>query len=302
MKHEMKLQLKDIHTRKNTKIATILKKRFASSQLSTQNEPFWDASSYGLDKVEYFLELAENKKVQLLNELAQNRVSEAFHIEKSGIAYGSKMTILSDNIDERVLYGSFTGDEARHFKLIEKYHHNTIAEDITDNSFLEFLSNTIEVAPKKSLVFMIQVLLEGWGLDHYSTMAKECKNSNLKTDLQSILEDEVVHHGSGVILFDENNLTKEEREFIIQSLISFFQMVQVGPIGILAQLETMTSKFNNYNRVHALEQLNAFGSTDEKLLKLKRLMRKAGANSIIEELEGKGLLRPLDLSQMAACF
>jgi uncharacterized ferritin-like protein (DUF455 family) len=208
------------------------------------------------------------------------------------------MTLLSETMDERVLYASFTGDEARHFKLVEKYNTNPNT-DITDNSFLNFLSNMIETAPKKSLVFMIQVLLEGWGLDHYSTMAKECKNKDLKADLESILQDEVLHHGSGVILFNESELSKEERACIQSSLVSFFQMVQVGPLGILTRLESLTAGLSNYNRIKTLEELNEFNDTEVKLQKLKRLMKKAGAVTLISELEQKGLLTPLSIEDMA---
>jgi hypothetical protein len=298
MSNNFKLRLADIHLKNNKKLDKILSSRFKTKLDLVSKDPYWNAESYLLKKVEYFQDLsAENKKL-LLNELALDRVEEAFHIEKSGIAYGSKMTILSETMDERVLYGSFTGDEARHFKLIEKYNTN-IQNDISDNSFLSFLANMIETAPRKSLVFMIQVLLEGWGLDHYSTMAKECQSVELTADLESILQDEILHHGSGVILFDESELTKIEREYIQKSLISFFEMVQVGPLSIMTRLESFTSGLDKYNRLKALKEIDAFAQTEIKLQKLKRLMKKAGANSLIEELEEKSLLTPLNEDDMA---
>ncbi len=302
MNLNIKLNLETIHTHRNKKLGAILKKRFKSSDISKSLSPFWDEASYGLNKVDYYNELNSINKKTLLNELAFDRISEAYHIEKSGIAYGSKMTLLSENIDERVLYASFTGDEARHFKLIEKYFNNELHSDISDNSFLVYLSQMIETAPKKSLVFMIQVLLEGWGLEHYSSMAKDCKNNELKSDLTSIVRDEVVHHGSGVILFKENGLSKLERDYITKSLISFFQMVQVGPIGLVTRLESFTSKFSNNNRLKILEQLEAYKQTNKKLAILKRLMKKVGATSIIEEMENRGHLQALTIDQMAACF
>jgi hypothetical protein len=298
MKHNLKLQLEDIHLKNNKKLQKILENRFQNKVNFNGTNPFWNEESYSLTNVECFQNLGQEDRKLLLNELALDRVQEAYHIEKSGIAYGSKMTLLSQTMDERVLYASFTGDEARHFKLVEKYNSNP-ETDIRDNSFLNFLSNMIETAPRKSLVFMIQVLLEGWGLDHYSTMAKECKHEELKVDLESILQDEILHHGSGVILFDESELTKLERECIQESLISFFQMVQVGPLGILTRIESFTKNLSNYNRIKTLEELNAFSETEIKLQKLKRLMKKAGAISLIEELEDKSLLTPLSIGDMA---
>ena len=94
----------------------------------------------------------------------------------------------------------------------------------------------IEHAPKKSLVFMIQVLLEGWGMTHYTEMTDQCLDEELTLNLKSILADESSHHGSGLILFDERDLNREEREYILTSLKSFLQMVQVGPAGTMSRV------------------------------------------------------------------
>lgn len=299
--HNFTFHLNDIHKRRNLKLNRILNKRFKSSDGSITSY-HWDSDSYGLHKVDLFLDLDEKTKNLLLSDLSQDRINEAYHIEKSGIAYGSKMTALSETMDERVLYGSFTGDEARHFKLIEKYYDQSRNLDISENCFLQLLSHMIEKAPKKSLVFMIQILLEGWGLDHYSSMAERCITESLQLDLKSILSDEVVHHGSGVILFEEEGLTKEEREFIMKSLVSFFQMVQVGPIGVMTRLESYCPNLSKTNRLATLEQLNAFEDTEHKLKTLTRLMKKSGANSIIEEMEALGYLKAYTTEQMASCF
>ncbi len=298
--YDFNLSLSDIHERRNHKLSRILSKRFQTpvNELNIH----WGAESFGITNVDLFQELSNAAQNELLADLSQDRIREAYHIEKSGIAYGSKMTVLSETMDERVLYGSFTGDEARHFKLVEKYYNHNLSDDIRDNSFLSFLGNMIEKAPKKSLVFMIQILLEGWGLDHYSSMANLCTTDTLKSDLKSILDDEVVHHGSGVILFEEEGLNKIEREVIMNSLVSFFQMVQVGPVGIMTRLESMTGGLNQRNRINALEQMNAHEETMHKLQILKRLMKKSGAHSIIEELEAAGYLQAFSTEQMAACF
>jgi rubrerythrin len=300
--YDFNFQLGDIHNRRNHKLDRILNKRFKSTGIAPSAKAHWNAQSFGLENIELYQNLKAKEKDLLLKELSMDRIQEAYHIEKSGIAYGSKMTFLSETMDERVLYGSFTGDEARHFKLIEKYYDHSLNSDITDNCFLNFLSQMIEKAPKRSLVFMIQILLEGWGLDHYSTMANECQTQELKTDLKSILDDEVVHHGSGVILFEENELTKDERKIVMSSLASFFQMVQVGPISIMTRLESMGAELSKENRILALNQMNAYEGTVYKLNVLKRLMKKSGAKGIIEELDHLGHLQAFSTEQMAACF
>ncbi len=300
-KFDFNFYLEDIHTRRNIKLERILKKRFKGEKVSTPSI-FWNAKEYKLHNVELFQNLSLLEKKFLLAELSQDRIREAYHIEKSGIAYGSKMTMLSETMDERVLYGSFTGDEARHFKLVEKYYDSSQDQDISDNSFLSFLSQMIDHAPKKALVFMIQVLLEGWGLEHYSTMANSCQHEDLKGDLKSILDDEVVHHGSGVILFEEDGLSKEERTIILSSLTLFLQMVQVGPIGVMTRLESLNKDLSQSQKRQALTEMEAVEDTQHKLNILKRLIKKAGATSIIEELDHKGYFKAFELDQMVSCL
>lgn len=300
-RYDFNFYLNEIHDRRNHQLKRILEKRFRSKTPENQGI-LWSAEEYNLENVSVFQEMTASRKDELLRELSQDRIREAYHIEKSGIAYGSKMTALSETIDERVLYGSFTGDEARHFKLIEKYYDSTQSSDISDNCFLTFLAQMIETAPKNALVFMIQILLEGWGLDHYSTMAQTCLDETLKEDLKSILDDEVVHHGSGVILFKEDHLSKEERECIHQSLISFLQMVQVGPLGVFMRLQTMVPHMDQTLIKNSLEEMEAFQETQKKLNTLKRLIKKAGAPSLIEELEHLGYFQAFNVEQMASCL
>lgn len=294
---DVNVHMNTIHGLRNTSIDKVVRARYRKSLAKCSDTTFWDEKSFDLESVEVFKNLSDEEQRKVLFENCQDRVEEAYHIEKSGIAYGAKMTLMSETIDERILYGTFTGDESRHFQLISKY----LKRDTVNphaNPFLQLLGQMIETAPKKSLVFMIQVLLEGWGMDHYSSMAKSCLNDSLKEDLSSILADEASHHGSGLILFNESELTNEDLEYILISLERFFTMVQCGPLATFSRVNESVNGLSLRNKRDILEQMNAMGTTQSKLEQLSNLMKKSGATNLLGIMEQRGKLQTFDIDQM----
>ncbi|ATH07981.1 hypothetical protein BIY24_08460 [Halobacteriovorax marinus] len=294
---DVSVYMNNLHQRSNESLKRILKTRYKQRGEFLTTGVFWNEEAFDLQNVEVFKNLSIEEQSLLLTQNSSDRVEEAYHIEKSGIAYGAKMTLLSENLEERLLYGTFTGDEARHFQLVSKYINNT---NLTPecNPFLQLLAQMIETAPKKSLVFMIQVLLEGWGMDHYNTMAKSCLNESLKEDLSSILADEASHHGSGLILFNESELSREDLEYVRVSLETFFSMVQCGPLSVYSRLISSVDSLSRSNKRDILSQMNAMETTQRKLDQLSALMKKSGAHTLLGEMESSGKLKSFDIDQM----
>lgn len=257
----------------------------------------WNAMSYGLTNTEYFNDLTNKQQELMLIDLSQDRIEEAFHIEKSGMTYGAKMVLMSQTLDERQLYSFFTGDEARHFEMISRHLKRSPVKGKTDD-FLRFLAKQIETQNKNTLVFLIQVLLEGWGLTHYGEMAESCDDLELKLNLESILIDEVGHHGSGVKIFDELALCIDDRKAISDSVQVFFEMVQVGPINLASRLTERTKTLSKSNLRQFLEDIDAFNVTQKKMNCLTSLMQKAGANELISQMSEKGFMKALDIDKM----
>lgn len=296
-KLDVNVHMNTLHTKRDPSLGRVVTSRYKKLLSNRDHEQFWNECSFDLEKVEIFKNSSSEIKERIIFENCQDRIEEAFHIEKSGMAYGAKMTLLSETLDERILYGTFTGDESRHFQLISKYlKRETISAD--GNPFLQLLGSMIESAPKKSLVFMIQVLLEGWGMDHYNSMAKSCLNKSLTEDLSSILADEASHHGSGLILFDEKSLSKSDHEYIELSLDSFFSMVQCGPLSVFNRVNESVSGLDHKNKRDILTQMNAMNSTQMKLDQLVSLMKKSGANELLSTMESKGRTKSFDIDQM----
>ncbi|PIK15767.1 ferritin-like domain-containing protein [Halobacteriovorax sp. JY17] len=294
---DVNVHMNSLHTHRDSSLGRVVASRYKKILANTSEEKFWDETSFELNHVDIFRNCSADLREKIIFENCQDRIEEAFHIEKSGMAYGAKMTLLSETLDERILYGTFTGDESRHFQLISKYiQRREISAE--GNPFLQLLSSMIETAPKKSLVFMIQVLLEGWGMDHYNSMAKSCLNSSLKEDLSSILADEASHHGSGLILFNEKNLSLEDRDYIKLSLESFFSMVQCGPLSVFNRVTESVNGLSTNNKREILIQMNAMKSTQTKLDQLVSLMKKSGAHDLLSEMDSRGKLKSFDIDQM----
>ncbi len=297
---ETKVFMDSLHENRVGSIRGFLRKRH-KEQYSRRVKAAWCESAYDLDKISFYNELGNGSKRAILENLSQDRIEEAYHIEKSGMAYGAKMILLSESLEERELYSFFTGDEARHFEMISR-HLDREPNRGKEDTFLTFLSSIIEKAPKKTLVFLIQVLLEGWGLTHYKEMADTCLDQELRANLNSILLDEVAHHESGVILFDEKTLNKEEREYIVLSLKHFLNMVQIGPHGIITRLIEQNSLLGKKHIIQSLEEMKAREVTQKKLDSLSYLMKKAGAFELMQVMEHQGYLKAYDCDQMANSF
>ena len=50
------------------------------------------------------------------------------------------------------------------------------------------LASLIEEGDRESLVFIIQVILEGWGLTHYRSLAQGCQSEDFTEVLKALFE------------------------------------------------------------------------------------------------------------------
>ncbi len=292
---------KDIHLSRTSKLNKILSKRFRSvptSENLSEISGYWSAEVYNLNKSDIYNGLTEDQKIIVLGLLNRGRLEEAYHIEKAGVSYGAKMVIKSSTYEERQLYALFTADEARHLNIMESYL-PSISDSYLENPFLEFLNCTIEEAPKEVLVFIIQVLLEGWGIKHYQSMKDTCNHSDLKNSLQFIINDEVAHHGSGVLLFKEDNLSDSSRDMICSIITDFLNMVRVGPVSILNTIESVVGELSKDDKLLFFNQIEADKSASENLDILKSMMDKSGAKVITEFCHKNNLLKALTVEEMS---
>lgn len=294
----------DIHKLRMPKLGKILKKQLKKIPLSSGNmteenlSKLWSEESYYLNRSQMFQQLSKDQKSRIMAIANRARLEEAFHIEKAGIYYGGKMVLLSKTFEERKLYGLFTADEAKHLEIIESYLPD-VSTDYLENPFLGLLNNTIEKSSKNTLVFVIQVLLEGWGIKHYKFMKDTCVDPHLSESLQYIINDEVGHHGSGVLLFSEEKLSSVEMSEVNHIMDQFLSMVRIGPASILSAIQEVVGTMSKEEKICFLKEIDAIATTTENLNILKSMMEKASASKIINYCEEQNLFTPCSLEEMA---
>ncbi|MBW4446626.1 MAG: ferritin-like domain-containing protein [Spirirestis rafaelensis WJT71-NPBG6] len=262
----------------------------ANSSSSPTSPPPWDATHFNLHNVEIFTDATANEQAEILQLCSCGLLEESYFIEKAGMGYMAKMVLLAETTEERMLYALFCGDEASHFDQICRF--LSTPEPVANNLFLRFLEDLIESQDKTVLLFVLQVVLEGWGLSHYRSLAKNCVDKDMGLMLHSFLQDESRHHATGVTLFDRIDVTSSSQNTIIETLASFLQMVQVGPQSVVAAIEKVKGDLSRQQKVKIFAELDTETHSGSRLKLLRSLMSHPNAEIILQQLDQRGSFHP----------
>jgi rubrerythrin len=215
--------------------------------------------------------------------------------------FAAKMSLLSESDEERMLYSLFASDEAVHFNSISGFvSQSSISRHVRD-PFLLFIDEVLQKEDRLTLGYIIQVVLEGWGIFHYRALAADCECEELKRIFENIIRDEARHHRSGVVLFNEREASLDEIEKIVRALARLFMMVQVGPQMVASQIESVKGRLSREQRIKVFEELECERETTKKIETLTSLIRSASQSEIIlARLERLGSLRAFSASECAA--
>ncbi|MDZ7967682.1 MAG: ferritin-like domain-containing protein [Nostoc sp. DedSLP03] len=278
-------------------------RRILTAALSNQNNyhnypqlNYWDAKFFNLHKVKIFQESNITEQSAILELANRSLLEESYFIEKAGVGYMAKMVLLAETVEERMLYGLFTADEATHLHQIS---HFLPAMEVTntDDPFLRLLSEVVESADKTVLLFVLQVVLEGWGLSHYRRLAKECRYPFLAEIFASFLQSESRHHATGTTLFNQITVSTFSQTTILDVLAQFLFMVQVGPQSLLRAIEQVKGHLTRSQKIQILEELDTETHSGTQLQILRSLMGGKSAQSILQNLEERGAFEPLPAHQ-----
>ncbi|MEH2045188.1 ferritin-like domain-containing protein [Nostoc sp.] len=253
---------------------------------------YWDAEFFNLDQVKIFQQSNLTEQSAILELTNRSLLEESYFIEKAGVGYMAKMVLLAETVEERMLYGLFTADEATHLHQISHFLPETEVTN-TDDPFLRLLSEVVESADKTVLLFVLQVVLEGWGLSHYRRLAKECRYPILAELFSSFLQSESRHHATGTTLFNQITLSAFSQTTILDVLAQFLFMVQVGPQSLLAAVEQVKGHLTRSQKIQILEELDTETHSGTRLQILRSLMGGKSAQSILQNLEERGAFQPL---------
>jgi hypothetical protein len=146
------------------------------------------------------------------------------------------------------------------------------------------------------LLFVIQGVLEGWGLSHYRNLSKTCRHTVLAELFHSFLEAEARHHGAGVVLFHRATLSPSHRAAIVEALAGFLQMVRVGPQRLVEAIAIVKGDLSRSQRINLLTELDSETHSGLRLNLLRSLVEPL-APDIAETLDEHNLFLPLPPAQ-----
>ncbi|MFB2976823.1 ferritin-like domain-containing protein [Microseira sp. BLCC-F43] len=278
-------------------------RRVLTAALPNQGSPtvslnfhYWEAEFFNLDRVKVFQAANDAEQSAILQLANRSLLEEAYYIENAGVGYMAKMVLLAETIEERMLYGLFVADEATHLSQISCFLPE-IELTGSNDPFLDLLAEVVEGTDKTVLLFVLQVVLEGWGLSHYRRLAKECHHQVLAEVFYSFLDVEARHHATGSLLFEEIPISKSSQTLIIELLARFLMMVQVGPQNVLAAIAQVKGDLSRSQKIQILEELDTETHSGTRLQLLRSLMRGKSADAIVQALEDRGAFVPLPAHQ-----
>jgi tRNA isopentenyl-2-thiomethyl-A-37 hydroxylase MiaE len=279
----------------SAEVERILERRLINpSQPGSDLLPFetlWSLGDLEVGNVSCLQEASPLIQERVAYDLAYARFTEAYAIEKAGMSFAAKMSLLAPTLNEQKLYSLFAAEEARHFDFIDRSLGHP--ENLAMNPFVDLLHNLILTGERSCLLLLVQVVLEGWGIEHYAKMANTCQHPGARKALNGILADEAAHHGSGLSLFNSQHLSTTDLDYLEDKLGQFLYLVAVGPVSILQVLNKHLGPFTPEQHQQVLAEINATKETQRKLNLLKNLLRKAEAHAIVERLESRNAFTPL---------
>lgn len=255
----------------------------------------WNAAFFGLDAVPLFQASTLLEQTQILSLAGQALLAESYFIEKAGVGYMAKMTLLAETTEERILYALFSADEATHLAQLNPF---VPQGDLlgTSDPFLQLLESLLETADRSVLLFVIQVVLEGWGLSHYRSLSKYCRQPVLSDLFRSFLQAEAKHHGAGVTLFEQEieqeKLSAVNHSAIVEALAAFLQMVRVGPQRLVSAIASVKGGLSRAQVITLLADLETERRSGTRLNLLRQLIAPI-APDIAETLAQHELSSPL---------
>lgn len=237
-------------TTENKKLSDLIKKtfekRYQDSSAPSKGE-ILPLSYWELDKSNIFNALPEPVRKAIHESLCQFVLTGMYFIEKSGFTFCSKLSMLAPTKEEKMAYSIIAHDESRHLNHVARFLPESINDtDFRNNKLLLTLTDTMKRGGYYSSIFIMQVFLEGFGIDLYSKYVRCTSNEDFKIVLKEILADEAFHHGSGKLIFNQlKEFSAEELEILIQNCRSALMSMALGEfIFITKALENTLAEFD----------------------------------------------------------
>ncbi len=269
--------------------------------MGKENVPIWDDEFFHLKNSSIWKTLSEDKRNAVLVTLSQKILQEAYFIESAGMAYAGKMNLAAKSKEERAFFCFVAEEEAKHLRMVESLAiFNTSLETIP--SFALLIGEIIQEATKPSHLLLIQILLEGWGLNYYKSLAKCAKDENVANAFKGILKDEIRHHSAGVILFATHKVNAGLSDAEVTEFLGYLEriafMVKVGPYSACEEVFRCVEAPTTEMVETFLKETDAVLVTSGKMELLGQLLGKSLPDKVLATIKNHGILRPMNLTEM----
>ncbi|MDR3477453.1 MAG: ferritin-like domain-containing protein [Gammaproteobacteria bacterium] len=284
------------HTEESAALKKILTgklKRLGRGKSYSENAQrgYWPADYFGLNQSELFNGASPEQQDEILRQCSDHLLREAYFIEKSGLTFCAKMVLLAETTEVAQAYSLMGADEATHLQWITPYV-PLILRERPGGEFVFFLKQLIEQGDANCLMYLLQVILEGWGLHHYKDLSVSCQQAELRSVLIDIVRDEALHQHTGAVLFQPQTVSHIQNEFIQDSLASFLEMIRVGPQAVVSHVDLVLGGLSKARKIQLIEQISGPEITARKLKLLQRLMAVPGCEKWIEALDARKMFEP----------
>jgi rubrerythrin len=274
------------------RVAERLLRRHGAAAKPGEGAP-WGPAFFGLPGVAQFRAAGASAQRAVLDDCAAALLSESWFIERTGVLFCARMTLAADSEDERRLFALIGAEEATHATWLEPWIRDPGA---AADPFNRFIGGLVEAGAAQPLAYLLQIVLEGFGIAHYANLAAECRDAGLAALLKRMAQDEAVHHAAGLAAFRAARLGPAERRFLSEAAYAFLEMIRSGPQAVVAAL----GRHLDIDAAAAFAELDAQATTAAKLLQLRRLLAQPGMEWLVDELEAKGAFTPCSAAQCAA--
>ncbi len=280
---------------KNAKIQKLihgfLKRRGALQNHVHNDNPAWPAVYYGLDKSQLFKQLDDATQSQILKTCAQDLLNESYFIEKMGLEYCAKLTLLSPSSQSKQIFSLIGADEATHLQWITPFVPESMRLAPT-SPLLSIIRDVITLNNENLLYYLVQIILEGWGLEHYKQLSQYCLNPGLQKIFADILQDEALHHQSGKTLFNSKKLSKQDTFIVQDHLKAYCDLVRIGPQSVVNAVSLELGGLNEKQRAILFDELQTEQESKTKLNYLYSLMIQPGLEALLQDVHDLGYFSP----------
>lgn len=261
----------------------------------------WPISLFTLQQSSLYQSLSQELQHLIARTCNDFVLTESYFIEKAGLAYSAKMIALGETTEIRQMYGLIASDEAVHLSWLAPY--LTHEQRVTpQGKFIQHISSMIEDCDANTLYFLIQTVLEGWGITYYKTLGKLCQWESLQKTLLDIVKDEAIHHNAGVALFDPKRLTQQGHAFIFDGMKRYADILRVGVFNIVACCEQHLGALSLNELIALFRALETEQSSLIKLKILKSIMQQPVTGDVLETLEAQGYFTPYSPEECAKIY